>query len=61
MKTIRYYTSNGYIDLSESGNTYVGTDANKVLTEVFIPYNIRTYEAQREVLEHAVENNKLIK
>ena len=61
MKTIRYFTSNGYIDLSENGNTYVGKDANKVLTQVFIPYNIETYEAQKEVLEHAVENNKLTK
>lgn len=59
METIRYKTQNGYIYLNEKGNTYVGTDAQKVMY-TFIHNNINTYDQQKEVLDFAVRHNKLI-
>ena len=59
MKTIKYITKDGYILLNPEGNTYVGRLANDVLCQVFIKHNIDTYYAQKDVLDFAVENNRL--
>jgi hypothetical protein len=60
MKVIKYITQDGYIILNKNGNTYLGKHANDILM-IFIRHKINTYESQKDVLNFAVKENKLIK
>lgn len=60
MKPTKYLTQNGYIIIDKTGNTYLGTDANKILS-IFIQKNIKDINEQLEILDFAVLNNRLIK
>ena len=60
MQSIKYLTQDGYIILNKNGNTYLGKYANDILM-IFIRHKIRTYEEEKNILEFAVKENKLIK
>ena len=60
MNIIEYKTIDGKIILNPDGNTYIGSSANRVLVDVFIKHNIDTYYAQKDVLDFAVSQGKLI-
>jgi hypothetical protein len=60
MKTTKFLTQNGYVIIDKKGNTYLGTDANKILS-IFIQKNIKDINEQIEILNFAVKNNRLIK
>jgi hypothetical protein len=60
MKVIKYITQDGFILLNKNGNTYLGRHANDILM-IFISHQINTYKNQKDVLNFAVKENKLIK
>jgi hypothetical protein len=60
MKVIKYLTQDGFILLNKNGNTYLGKHANDILM-IFIRHRIRTYEEEKNILEFAVKENRLIK
>lgn len=60
MQSIKYLTKDGYIILNKNGNTYLGKHANDILM-IFIRHKIRTHEEEKNILEFAVKENKLIK
>jgi hypothetical protein len=60
MKVIKYITQDGFILLNKNGNTYLGRHANDILM-IFIRHQINTYKNQKDVLNFAVKENKLIK
>jgi hypothetical protein len=60
MQSIKYLTQDGYIILNKNGNTYLGKYANDILM-IFIHHKIRTYEEEKNILEFAVKENRLIK
>ena len=60
MQGIKYLTNDGYIILDKNGNTYLGKYASDILM-IFIRHKINTYESQKDVLNFAVKENRLIK
>lgn len=56
---MKYLTIDGYIMLDEKGNTYCGTFAC-VLMNIFIKHDIKDYHTQKEILDYATKENKLV-